>query len=388
MKEDNWVTSAEHALLGEPPRADVLWVERGHAPPGVGYLGVRALIAGCLAAFVGAAAVFQQVLVHDPLAPLPLLLRTLAFALVCRTLLFGLRCARAVADWRASRKSALVLTQRGLLLRMPEMDRAVARIDIADVVFTGRPAGRSHGKERDVYLVTRPGSGVSYVRVPPWFGSSAEELTERLRVWAASAPRLVHADAVPQPVELEDAVAEALAGHAPPGVSIVKHGRGWAAKGPYLSGLFALALLYGAASRQGGVATASSALVGLSCILLLVPLGWFVWKLRGLRPGRTVALVIGRAGIWIRAGRQPRRLPWSRELDVVVHRRASWSFLDGYHTAHELRLGATGARRELRLEDAYLEVPAETAAAILQMHNPLGQSAGSLPRESTAEQTN
>lgn len=360
--EASWVARAEAALGGRPTEG--VEVLEGQPPPVLDPIGVRAVLALPMAAFVWGAAVFRETVAESSFDPMALLLRLVALGLSVRAVVLGAVLVRRLRA--ASRRAGhrLALTDEGLLLRTPAGDFAVARGDVLAVKEHGVWQDKGTRRWVDVYVVTRPESGRTHLALPPFFERTPGVLAERLMRWLG-APLEVHAITA-QPAELASKLYEGVArGERPPGVSVVEHGRGWLRRGPYATVLLGVVLLEGLlrlpdeTRARLGLLTPSL----LVLALVVVPLWWLAATRRHVAPRKGIALVLTPAELLLRTRGGVHRVRWSNVTRIELSSRRVWSLLEGAHAARTLvihdREGGT-----VRYAEAFLGAPAEVVMAL------------------------
>ena len=385
MTASHWIPEAEAALdhRGDTPSVEV--VQTSPLPLLQGS-GARAASTPFFAAFVWAAAIFQEQLAGQPLAPLALLLRFLGLALVVRTVL-GLRLLLHRVLLRRQRdRYGLALSPEGLLVRTPDGDVAVPKRDVLAIREQDALRQRSD-RYAPVYVVTRPGSGRTHVALPPIFDHSPRALAERLMRWLG--PVEIPADFEPQapsrmPSKIYDAAARGEFG---PGVVALRHGSSWLRRAPYATVLLGIAIAEGFlrmddAARQT-VGPVAAGLVFFS--LLLVPLGWMLVTRFDIAPRKGLSIVLTpgeaimrtRAGVHVVAFRRLRR--------ATVRVKRSWSLLRGPFENRFLVLARDGDD-DISYAESFLGEPAEVVASLCSAYRKGQlQGAGSAQPEAQAE---
>jgi hypothetical protein len=378
----SWIGSAEAALRSSAsPSADAeVEVLRAVPPPVIDYDGVRAILAPFLAAFMWAATIFREVQSGTALDPLALLLRLLALAMTVRALTLLWMLARRLRLRLRYSRYGLALTPEGLLYRTPDMDLALPREDILEVRERGRWRDRGGRRFADVYVVTQPRSGRSFVALPPVFERTPGVLAERLMRWlgppesneseaaseqAGSQPSAASAsEAAPAPLasELWERVAK---GERPSGVTAIPHGRGWLQRGPYASMLLGAAVLEGfvrlpPATRDRVDITVPLVLVGA---LVVVPVVWLVITRSQLKPRRGLAAVLTPSELLLRTRAGVLRVAWSAVQRADIESRSAWSLLLGAHEARSL-LFSRRAAQPLRYQESFVGLPLEVFVAL------------------------
>lgn len=362
---ESWVERAERALDRGSGAEDVEVVPKSSAPL-LDALGVRAVLSPLLAGFVWATAVFREEVVAHPLDPIALLLRLLAIGLSVRALLLGASWLRRVGAALQRGRYHLALTDEGLLLRTPLTDYAVARDDVVAVTERGDwRTRRTSRRWSDVYVVTDPESGSLYLSLPPFFDRTPGALAERLMRWRG-VPETPEEPRYAEPHKLASKLYdEVAAGKRPPGVAVIRHGKGWLTRGPYASLLLGVALADGylrlpaPARMQIGPLPPILILVSLA----LVPLAWIWITRRHVRPRKGLALVLTPAEMLMRTLSGIHRVRWKNLEAVRIDARKTWSLLEGAHDARNLLILRKG-QPEIRYDEAFLGLPAEVAVAL------------------------
>jgi hypothetical protein len=361
----HWIPAAEARLAGRPCPRDDLEVLRGSAPPLIDAEFFRWLASMLLAATVWGAALFREAIASASIDPLLLLLRVVALGLSVRATLGAFAYARRVQLALEAARWRLAIAPERLLLRTPDGDVAVPRDEVVAVVERGDWRGRAGRRSNDVYVVTAPTAGRTHLTLPPVFDETPGVLAERLMRWRG-AVTVDTATERPAPAPLASKLFdEVAAGARPPGVTVIRHGRGWLMRGPYTS------MLLGAAIAIGWVRLPAESLATIGpvvplvlvVVLLLSPLGWAALIRREIAPRKGIALVLTPAEALMRTRAGVLRVPWERARRVAVEIRGSWSLLAGYHGARRLLLQRQD-EPDIRYDEAFLGVPAEVAHAL------------------------
>jgi hypothetical protein len=369
----SWIEAAEAALSGTATETEPE-VLRPEPPPVLDAVGLRALLAPFLAAFMWAASIFREVQIATPLDPLALLLRLLALALTVRALTLLFLLAQRLRLRFSYTRHALVLTAEGMLYRSPKMDVALPREDILDVRERGRWRDRGGRRFADVYVVTQPGTGRTHLALPPVFERTPGVLAERLMRWlgppdeadaAESPPRESQPPASePQPLlsELWERVAR---GERPSGVSAIPHGSAWLQRGPYASVLLGVAVVEGffRLPEQARADVGSTMPLVLLGILVIVPISWYLLTRRQLASRLGLALVLTPSELLFRTRSGVVRVEWSRLVRAEIESRATWSLLLGAHEFRSLALQRKNAP-EIRYHDSFLGAPLEVVTSL------------------------
>jgi hypothetical protein len=291
-------------------------------------------------------------------------LRVLALALSVRALialhgLWGRLRVRA-----ALRRYALALTDDGLLYRSPRGDIVVAREHVLDAREDGDWRERSGRRWAEVHVITTPEAGRTHVSLPPVFLATSGVLAERLMRWIAQTPceREPFPDAPQQlPSKLWERL---LAGERPRGVTVLRHGRNWLQRGPYVSILLGLAVLSGylRVSPQARAAIGVVGPLALAVALGLVPLAWALLMRRQIQVRGGIALVLTPEEALMRTRAGIHRVRWQSVTAVEAYSRTTWSLLRGATRERSLLLRRSGDD-DVRYEEAFLGVPLEVAMA-------------------------
>jgi hypothetical protein len=375
---DHWIVAAEAKLAGKPCGRDDLEVIRATRPPVIDAETLAALGSILLTAIVWAAAVFREQVSQAAFDPLALLLRLLALGFTVRALLLGAGMARRLSLVASAQRQAIVLAPEGLLYRSADADIVMPIEDIIAIVERGDWRGRAGRRSNDVYVVTGPGAGRAHVALPPIFEATPGVLAERLMRWRGlvegmDAPR-------PEPTQLASKLYdEVAAGARPPGIAVIRHGRGWLVRGPYASVLLGIAVLIGFARLPAGTLSliGPTVPIAIGVCLALVPALW-VWLVRReIRPRKGLALVLTPAEALMRARAGIVRVAWKTIGRLSVQVKPSWSLLEGSHGTRTLLVQRRDAP-DVRYDEAFLGVPAEVALALCDAYR-----RGVLPRPET-----
>ena len=369
MSRDEWIADAA-AALAAGQSGDGVTVIKAQPPPLLDRAGIQAVLAPVLAALVWSGAVFREVVAGSPIDPLALLLRAVAFALTVRAVLLGAGFARRLAVWAGLSRWGLALTDGGLLLRTSDGDATVARSEVVAVVERGDWRTRKSGRRwSDVYVVTQPESGRLFLAVPPIFDRSAGILAERLMRWRG--PIEAPADHQwPEPARLGSRVYDdAAKGTVDAGVTVIRHGRGWIAKGPYATVLLGLAVADGFV-RLGEIDLDEIGVLlplGIAACASAVPVIWAWLTRRHVAPRKGLALVLTPAELLIRTRSGILRTTWRGLARITIATKASWTILEGYHGARTMVIERRDAPA-IRYDEAFLGVPAEVVVALCEAH--------------------
>lgn len=370
----HWIREAEAALSGKRPAVapdndidfDVEVIEN-HAPPLLDAAFARALLAPFLAGFMWAAEIFRETQAQSSLDPLALLLRVLALSLTLRALRVLWSLALRLRLWLRWRRYALVLTDEGLLFRTPETDLVASKSDVLDIRESGATAlgARSGARWAEVFVITQPDSGRSYLALPPIFRRSPRALAELLMRWRGAPetepqPSAANSDILPSQLWERASKGEVL-----PGVVAVRHGYGWIKRGPYASMLLGIAVLDGFLRLPAAAQRAINPMPALllAAALVIVPLAWVLFTRASLAARRGLTLVLSPSELLSRTRGGIVRVPWSTVSRVEVQARTSWSLVQG---AYEARNLIVQRKREPSVvcAEAFLAMPIDVVAAL------------------------
>jgi len=366
VSERSWVADAEAALRGES--VEGVELVPGHRPPLIDAFARRALLTPFIAAFLWAAVVFREAQ-RQPLEPVALVLRLLALALTVRALLLLTQLGQRLLTSLKRERYGLALTEQGLLYRTPDTDHAILRADVLDVREPGHWRERGGARWAEVYLVTRPSVGRSYLALPPLLDATPGVLCERLMRWRGvlQAPE---ARETPRPTELPSKLFdEAARGQLPAGVVALRHGRGWLRRAPHATVLFGIVLLDGylrlPAPVRGQLGLLMPALIVLC--LVAVPLGWLSLMRADMAPRKGLSFVLTPAELMLRTRAGVLRVPWDELGKLEIVSRAGWSIVAGAHDSRTLTLN----RKDdppIHYSEAFLGVPAEVVIALCEAY--------------------
>lgn len=359
----SWIASAEAALEGRGTFPGITLLP-GRRPPLLDGEGSDALVAPLMAGFLWTAVVFLETQ-SGQTAPVALLLRWLALGLSVRALRLVWRLLLRVKLWMDAPQYGLAIADEGLLLRTPNFDIPLAKVDVVSAVEQGDWRTRSGRRFHQVYLVTKPSTGRLYVALPPVLDETPGLLAERLMRWCG--PPSAEPPTFPPPEALPSKIYEGAArGETPAGTIALAHGNGWLERGPYFTVLLGVTLLerwlhLGQEARVSlGVAPAAL----IATCLLVVPLIWHRVTLRLLAPRRGLSLVLTPAEILLRTGSGIHRVAWREIKRVTIESHRSWAILSG--TQH--RRNVLIERREepeVRYDEIFLGAPAEVVTSLL-----------------------
>lgn len=361
MTHDHWIPTAE-AALADPAKVTDVDVIRSTPPPVLEGAGARAITVPLFAAFVWAAALFQEQLSGQPLDPLALLLRFLAFSLTIRTLLAACMLWSRLQLRRKAHRFALAITKEGVLLRSPKGDVAVPREDVLAIRERDALQQRSD-RFAPVYLVTAPGSGRTHVSLPPVLDRSPRALAERLMRWLGPMPaRPEYVPPAPSalPSKIYDNAARGVAG---PDVLALRHGATWLRRAPYATVLLGVAIAEGFA-RMDGASRDAMGLVAPGLMffsLLLVPLTWMLMVRFDMAPRKGLSLVMTPAEAIMRTRSGVHVVTFRKLKRAVVRTKRSWSLLRGPHEVRSLVFEREGAD-DISYAESFLGEPAEVIA--------------------------
>lgn len=380
----NWIHDAEAALATRqlsPESTTDIDICDTHSPALLDADGARALLSPFLAAFMWAAVVFRETQSHSSLDPLALLLRVLALAMTLRALSALWRLGQRLKLLVQWRRYGLVITDQGLLVRLPDRDVVVPREDVLDIREQHAIAGssRSSGGTAEVYVVTHPATGRTHVTLPAVFAASPRALAERLMRW-----RAMGGEGTPLPSESPEPLPSKLwersgRGEVLPGVVAIRHGSGWMKRGPYASMLLGLAVLDGFVRLPSQAAQAINPLPALllAAALVIVPGAWFLFTRTTLRDRKGLALVLSPSDLLSRGRGGIIRAPWSTVTRVEVTARSSWSLLQGGHTTRTLIVHRKRGEAVVQVAEAFLATPIDVVAALCDAYRKRASSQSS-----------
>lgn len=364
MSERSWVADAESALRGES--VDGVEVVPRQRPPLVDAFARRALLTPFIAAFLWAAVVFREAQ-RQPLEPVALVLRLLAVALTVRALLVIAQLGQRLHTSLRRDRYGLALTEHGLLYRTPETDHAVPRQDVLDVREPGNWRERGGARWSEVYIVTRPSAGRSYLALPPVLDATPGVLCERLMRWRGvlAAPEDRE---VARPAELPSKLFDdAARGQLPTGVVALHHGRGWLQRAPHATVLLGVVLLDGylrlgapLRAQLGGLVPAVIALC-----LFVAPLGWLALMRAQMAPRKGLSFVLTPAELMLRTRAGVLRVPWDELGKLEIVSRTGWSIVGGAHDSRTLILNRKD-EPPIHYAEAFLGAPAEVVSALCE----------------------
>ncbi len=303
---------------------------------------------------------------HEAIDPAALILTVLAL-LAATQALFGVpRIAHRLALSLRARRCRLTLGPEVLRLALAGEVIEVPRDAIWGVAERGHWGTRAGGRRfSPVYVVTDPAAaGRTHLTLPPVFGESPGQIAETLMRWRgplAAGP----AEAAP-PAALKSRIYDdAASGAQEPGTIAVRHGRGWLARGPYMTALLGLALVF----RWIHFDEMTAWLIGPEMVYILlfatlmVPVVWIVLTLRELRPRKGLAFVLTPTALLIRTRRGVLETPLRALGAPTIDVRRAWSVTDGLHAERTLILPRKD-EPPIRYEEAFLGVPAEVALTL------------------------
>ena len=345
-------------------------VYRGHFPP---IFDLRGLADAALPVIAGL--LFWAVAVRDETAEATdaaaLILTVLALLAAAQGVVGGVRLVGRFRVAAKARHMRLSLDEERLVvegLGGPDGRVAIDRGDILAIRERGHWGGRG-GRRRysEVYVITSPEAGRTHLTLPPVFAESPGQLAEALMRWRG--PVQGPADyAPPDPSRLASRVYDdAARGKTPDGGVVIRHGRGWLGRGPYVTALLGLALIL----RWLRFDPETAALIGPEAVLsiafgaIIMPIGWVVLSMREVRPRKGLALVITPAEVLIRTRHGVLRATFRNLEAPRIDERPAWSALFGLYTDRTLVIARKG-QPPIRYEEAFLGAPAEVAAALME----------------------
>lgn len=363
MTHEHWIPAAE-AALADPSKATGVDVVHSTPPPLLEGAGARAISVPFLAAFVWAAALFQEQLSGQPLDPLALLLRFLGFSLIVRTLLSVRMLWSRVQLRRQAHRFALAIADEGILLRTNAGDVAVPRGEVLAIRERDAMQQRSD-RYAPVYVVTHPRSGRTHLALPPVLDRSPRALAERLMRWLGPVPTPRDFEPPPPsqlPSKLYDAAAR---GEGREEVLALRHGAAWLRRAPYATILLGVAIAEGfvrmdTPSRQA-MGPVAPGLMFFS--LLLVPLGWMLMIRFDMAPRKGLSLVLTPAEAIMRTRSGVHVVAFRKLKRAIVRTKRSWSLLRGAHESRSLVFEREGAE-DISYAESFLGEPAEVIAGL------------------------
>lgn len=373
----SWVEQAERALSGE--KIEGVVVVRGARGPLLDAESIRGLIAPFLAAVLWASAIFRETIAGTSIDPLALGLRIVALAFTLRVFVLGKVLFEKLGTWIAAPNFALVLTPEGLLYRTPRMDTAVPKDAIVGVLARGSWQERAAGaRSVDVYVVVDPALGRTHLAIPPVLDETPGRLAERLMRWRGGIEEREGFEHPPPNDSASRVYEDAAAGKVIEGAAIVRHGRRWMTKGPYLVVVAAIAVGEGLVRGGPRVWEAIGPAVGGGLVLaLLAVFGRWLWMTRrDVAPQKGLSMVLTPAELLIRTRHGVVRTHWPDLVRASPASKRAWSVLEGAHDARQLVITRRGAG-PIRYEEPYMGIPIEVAQVLMDAYK-----AGTLPRGS------
>lgn len=379
MKE-TWVERADEALGGK--EVEGVTIVRGTEPPLFDGEAIRAVFAPFLAAIFWSAAIFREMLAETSIDPLAVGLRILALGFTLRVAVLGARQLARLKIWLRAPGYALALADGGLVYRTPEFDVAVPKSSVIGVMAAGdwqsRPAG---ARSSDVYVVVDPALGRTHLALPPVLDATPGRLAERLMRWRGGVEAPETFEHPPPEESANRAYDAAAAGRAPAGTAVVKHGRTWMKKGPYLAVVVAIVVAEGLLRGGPAVWGAIEPYVGGGLVVGILGIfaRWFWMERRDVGSQKGLAFVLTPSEILIKQRAGMIRVRWPDVVTVSATSKKSWSVLEGAHDARQLVITRRGAG-PIRYDEAYLGLPVEVAQVLMDAYK-----AGVLPASTGGE---
>jgi hypothetical protein len=375
----DWVREAR-TLAVQRARPKSGWeVLRGTWPPVLDGDGVRALMAPLVAAVAWLGAGFREIVAGTAIDPLAILMRLLAIGLTTRALLLGIGLVRRLIVAARAKRSALVLSPRGLFFTDGASEASIEREAIVAITESGIWQTRRSGRPwADVFVVGSSRDAL-FLRIPPLFEHSAGVLAERLMRWLGAQP-YDESRVFPEPAQLASKVYDdAAQGITAPGTLVLPHGLGWARSGPYATILLAIVMIEGLARLEVPIPPEVLPFaIGAIVVALVFPLGWWWTTRREISVRKGIALVLTPAELLLRTRAGVHRARWGRLQRVSIDTRRAFSVLDGVHEAKALVLKRKD-EPPIRYDEAFLGLPVEVAQALLDAYR-----TGLLPRQASA----
>ncbi|MAQ13315.1 MAG: hypothetical protein CMN30_00745 [Sandaracinus sp.] len=332
----------------------------GGAPPLLRGEGWRGLVFPALAIALLVLGFDREGSAKTALNPVALGLRALGLAFALRGLPALAELARRVR--LALGKHRLVLEDGALRLESPEGSRAVPREDVV-AVHQGRGW---RGLDR-VWVIHRPDAeGRAMLGLPPVFGGPAA-LAAAITEWRGAVPE---GGDPPAPARQGSQVYDrASQGHLGAGMAVVRHGAGWLRRVPFAAVLAALVFLDGAL-RTPQLELGYLGLLPLAGVVVcsLVPLAWLYVALRHVVPRRGLALVATPAEVLMRTREGIVRASWPHLEGVSVQAEPALTVLEGWTRRRRMVLKRDGDRHPICYDEAFLGVPADAVAALLEAY--------------------
>lgn len=370
--QPQWITEAK----GAGSSTDDIDVYPGHRPP----LWDRHTVVGALVFLLGAGATAQgfwlAAVEKSPLLPSALLFQAVGIAMMLRSVLQLFALAARLRLALAAKSHRLVLHPEGLLWSQPKGDLAIPREDLLDLgELDGDWGKRNRGRYSDIYLIFHPRLGIgrdgmALAALPPIFGESPGVLAEALMRWRGPIES-ADAPSAAEPVRLASKMYDQTTlGDVPAGVTLLRHNRSWARRGPYASlvmGIVAGFALLRMAESIAGVSAAVWA-IGAIAICVLIPLRWLALTWREVAPRKGVALLLTPAEVIVRTRSGILRARWSSVENVVVLRQPNFSLLEGRSHTERLVFDRGEDQPPIRYDDAFLGVPAGAAKRLVEVY--------------------
>jgi len=382
--ETSWVGRARKAIALGRDIGEVELVETN--PPPLADVAFE-LSAIALAGVAWAGAAFREIVAGQPLDPIALLLRALAFGLTLRAGVAVARAARRLRLWLTHRRHRLALAADGLVYRAPGgAEWVVPREAVLGVREQGDWRSRSRGRGEPVYLVARRrlDARSPVLALPPVFAGGPGLLAETLMrhlgggLGASDGDRGVQ-EAAPTPPGLAAAAGnlpsrvydEAAAGRPGPGVIALRHGRGWWLRVPQAALLLGLAIFDGFL-RIPPAAQTIIAPVALPAALLgavLIPLIWLGLAGRQVRARKGLSLVFTPENLLLRTRSGVISMAWDRIRRVRITGVRTWSLFTGSTIRRVLVIDRDGEDAgPVRYEELFLGVPGEVIQILVDAY--------------------
>jgi hypothetical protein len=364
---NNWIEEVESALGGRP--SATVEIVPSLRPPLFDPQGMQAITAPVLAAFVWTVEIFRESLNANPLDPIALLLRLIAFALTVRAALTVKQLWRRFRSWLSYKNVVLALSDKGLILRTPECDTVVERKDIVGIREEGYMI-RSRGRRwRDVYVITRPESGRLYLAIPPFFEATPAVLAEKLSRWLGVLPHPTNPTfPKPQPM-ISSLYNKVAAGEHIEGATMIRNSASWIKRGPYATILLGVAILYGYLripfDSWGNIGPIAPLILVVT--LVVVPFIWIWLTWQNIKPRKGIALLLMPAEMIMRAKQQMLRVRWSNLSRIDITSKSVWSILEGISENKTLVIYRKN-EPEIRYRDVFLDAPLEAILALIDAY--------------------
>ena len=152
-------------------------------------------------------------------------------------------------------------------------------------------------------------------------------------------------------------------------MAVVRHGAGWLRRVPFAAVLAALVFLDGAL-RTPQLELGYLGLLPLAGVVVcsLVPLAWLYVALRHVVPRRGLALVATPAEVLMRTREGIVRASWPHLEGVSVQAEPALTVLEGWTRRRRMVLKRDGDRHPICYDEAFLGVPADAVAALLEAY--------------------